>query len=102
MANGFLQIQVDDASHRPDRTLHARDCQLGKEFHVRLSRRLLSSVASRLSDEDSILLGRPAPSSLGTILRNLRSMSTSFVVFLTTWVSLHVGPTTLSPPLLRG
>jgi len=101
MANRFLQIQMDDASHRPHRTLHARDCQLGKDFHIKLSRRLLSSIASRLSDEDSILLGRPAPSSHGTISRNLRSMSTSFVVSLVSWVSLQVGCTSLSPPLLR-
>ena len=32
MANGFLQIQMDDASHRPDRTSHARDFQFGKSF----------------------------------------------------------------------
>jgi len=33
----FSQFQMDDASHRPDRTLHARDCQFGKDFNVKLS-----------------------------------------------------------------
>jgi len=32
MANELLQVQMDDASHCPDRTLYARDRQLGKDF----------------------------------------------------------------------
>jgi len=32
MANGFLQVQMDDAGHCPDRTLHARNCKFGKDF----------------------------------------------------------------------
>ena len=32
MANGCLQLQMDDAGHCPDRTLHARDFQFGKDF----------------------------------------------------------------------
>ena len=34
MANGFLQVQMDNASHCPDPTLHARDRELGKGFRV--------------------------------------------------------------------
>ena len=87
---------MDDASHCPHRTLHARDCQLGKDFCVMLSRHQLSTAGSRLLDEDSIPLKRPVPSSLGTILKSLRSMCTSLVVSLSSWVSLHVGFATLS------
>ena len=101
MADRFLQIQMDDASYCPDRTFHARDCQLGKDFHSKPSQHWLNSVASRLSDEGSILLGRPAPSSLGTISRNMRSISTSLVAFLVSWVSLQVGCMSFSPSLLR-
>jgi len=31
-ANEFVQLQMDDASYCPDRTFHACDCQLGKDF----------------------------------------------------------------------
>jgi len=101
MVNGFLQIQMDDASDCPHRTFHARDCQPGKDFHIKLSRHRLSTVGSRLSDEGSIPLGRLVPSSLGTTLRNLRSMCTSLVVCLSTWDCLRVGCTTLSLSLFR-
>jgi len=92
---------MDDASHCPHRTFHARDRQLGKDFDIKLSRHRLSSVASRLSDEDSIPLGRLAPSSLGTTLKNLRSTRTPLVVSLSTWASLHVGSMTLLLSLFR-
>jgi len=35
--NGFLQVQMGNASHCPDPTLHARDRELGKEFRVVLN-----------------------------------------------------------------
>ena len=73
----------------------------GKDFHVKLSRHWLSSVTSRLSDEDSIPLGRLVPSSPGTISRNLRSMRISLVVCLSTLGCLRVGCTTLSLSLFR-
>lgn len=28
----FSQVQMDNASHRPDRVLHARDCKLGNDL----------------------------------------------------------------------
>ena len=93
---GFLQLQMDDANDCPDRTLHAHDSQLGKDFHVKPSRYWLNSVTSRLSGEGSILPKRPVHSSLGTISKNLHSTCTSLAVSSTSWVSSHVGSATFS------
>jgi hypothetical protein len=101
IANGFPQVQMDNASYCPDRTLHAHDRELGKEFHVRFSCHLLTAVPSRLSGEDSILLNTLAPSSLGTTSENLHSMCISSLAFSTSWASIQVGATALPAPPLR-
>ena len=62
---------------------------------------LLSSVTPRPSGEDSILLKRLDPSSLGTTSRNLLLVCTFLVASLSTWVSLRVGFAVLSLSLFR-
>ena len=32
LLKAFSQVQMDNASHRPDRVLHARDCKLGNDL----------------------------------------------------------------------
>jgi len=84
---------MDDASHRPDRTSHACNCELGKDRLVGLDWQLLTTILSRPSGEGSTLLNTPAPFSLGTTSGNLPSMCTSSPVFSISLASIHVGST---------
>ena len=84
---------MDDPSHRPDRTLHACDCELGKDRLVGLGWQLLISIFSRPSGEGSTLLNTPAPFSPGMISGNLPSMCTSSRVFSISLAYIQVGST---------
>ena len=90
-----------NASCRPDRALHARDCQPGKFFYGRFDSQSLITIPFRLSGGGSILLSTLVLSSLGTISKLLRSTRSFSVVSLTSLVYILVRSIALSLPPLR-